>query len=203
MRCYFPFADFTRCAECFDNRRLTKQKHAVMEIIYMLKGQRHPSRGDRFFYNSPARKVWQHYPRTLCEYGLAMCAEWERRTGKSCPVKPRIQEYLRYVRNEMSSHEPTWVDNLQMHKSHRAILARLEPEHYAKFGWESTPDDEKVFYWPVDEVEAIHGTIVRDTRRRENNDDDNDDDNDRDDTYSDNDDSDSDCSCELCQAARG
>lgn len=155
MRIYMPYPDFKDCAKCFTLKRLTKMRHDVMQILYMLSGRNHPSMGDRFFYNSPPKKVWGFVPLTLVDYGLALCSEYESRMNKPDPVRDRLMDRHRwFVRNfgDYSSERPRFLDSEQMHKSHRAILARQDKKHYAKFGFAVDPDDEKVFYWPVDEA---------------------------------------------------
>jgi Pyrimidine dimer DNA glycosylase len=157
MRTYLPYASFQQCAECFTLKRLTKQRHDVMEILYLLSGRNHPSRGDRFMYNSPPKKVWQHCPFTLIQYGLALCDEYEkRRDGKPDPIRERLlerQQWFRQQRGEpCNERRPDFLDSEQMHNSHRAILARQDEQHYEQYGFEREPEDEKVFYWPVEEA---------------------------------------------------
>lgn len=185
MRTYLPYSDFAQCAECFTMKRLTKQRHDALEILYLLSGRNHPERGDRFMYNSPPKKVWQHCPLVLIQYGLALCAEYEKRTGKPDPVRSRFvarDEWFRRrggitVRQETL---PKYFESETMQRSHRAILARQDAAHYAKYGFERDPDDEKIFYWPVEEAVAEFETPTIN------------------DSWSDDDG----CDCESCLAAR-
>jgi len=196
-RIYLPFDNYAECAKCFTLKRLTKQRHDVMEVLYMLSGRNHPTRGDHFMYNSPPKKVWQYCPLSLVEYGRALCDEYEARTGKQDPIRDRLdnrEDWFRRRGGQMSRRTtPDFLKLDAMHNSHRAILARQDPDHYAKFGFERDPDDEKVFYWPVEEAKAQYEQGVRlesDEDSDEPNDDGNDDWND---DY---------CDCESCQAAR-
>jgi hypothetical protein len=191
MRTFLPYADFAKCAECFTMKRLTKQRHDAMEIIYLLSGRNHPTRGDRFMYNSPPKKVWQHCPLTLCQYVLALCDEYEKRTGKPDPIRERCigrQTWFINRGGRMSRlTTPNFLASESMQNSHRAILARQDEQHYEKFGFVRCPDDEKVFYWPVDEATAQYDDPTPDL-----------------DLGSDDDDSHGDdyCDCEACCSAR-
>ena len=154
MRIYMPYSDFEKCAKCFTLKRLTKMRHDVMQVLYMLSGRNHPSMGDRFFYNSPPKKVWGFVPLVLVDYGFALCSEYERRMKKPDPVRARLSDrQLWFIRNigNGPDDEPRFLESVQMHKSHQAILARQDKKHYAQFGFAADPEDEKVFYWPVDE----------------------------------------------------
>lgn len=193
MKTYLPYADFDKCAECFTTKRLTKQRHDAMEILYLLSGRNHPTRGDRFMYNSPPKKVWQHCPLALCEYVLALCDEYEKRTGKPDPIRSRCESRQRWFKDRggpMSRMtNPTFLGSESMQRSHQAILARQDEQHYAEYGFVRCPDDEKVFYWPVDEAVAQYECPQPEWV---------DDNDDTEDTFDD----DGGCDCEACLAAR-
>jgi hypothetical protein len=165
MRTYLPYSDFRKCAECFSLKRLTKQRHDALEVLYLLSGRRSPNRGSRFMYNSPAVKVWRFCPMVLVHYGLVLCDEYEKRTGKVDPVRDRLARQANWFRRNygwaaLITEPPKFLESEAMQKSHRAILARQEPEHYAKFGFTCDPNDEKVFYWPVEEAETEFAEIA-------------------------------------------
>ena len=167
-------------------KRLTKQRHDALEILYLLSGRNHPERGDRFMYNSPPKKVWQHCPLVLVQYGLALCDEYEKRTGKPDPVRVRFEQRDRWFRDRggpaaRTTERPRYFDSETMQHSHRAILARQDESHYAEYGFERDPDDEKIFYWPVEEAVAEFENPRIDY------------------SWSDDDG----CDCEACLAARG
>lgn len=193
MRTFLPYDDFAKCAACFTMKRLTKQRHDAMEILYLLSGRNHPSRGDRFMYNSPPKKVWMHCPMVLCQYIFALCDEYEKRTGKVDPVRDRCAQRQEWFRRRggpqmRNTAIPEFMHSEAMQRSHRAILARQDEQHYGQFGFERDPDDEKVFYWPVDEADAQYnsGHLELDGEFDDSHDSDNDDE----------------CDCEACQEAR-
>lgn len=198
MRTYLPYSDFAKCAACFTLKRLIKQRHDVMELLYMLDGQPHPQRGDRFMYNSPPKKVWQYCPLALVRYGEALCAEYEKRKGRLDPIRERLSERReRIQRRGVDRGEPQFLSCEAMHKSHRAILARQDAEHYSKFGFERDPDDEKVFYWPVDEANAQYESVAAVSEPLDGEfDDDNRDDSDDSDFFDDS------CDCPSCRLER-
>lgn len=150
-------------------KRLTKQRHDVMQILYMLSGRTHPTIADRFMYNSPPKKVWCQIPFVLLDYGYCMCDEYERRTGKPDPIRERLDNRRDYFASTgINEHPatPNFLTSEAMQKSHRAILARQDEQHYAKYGFLRCPDDEKVFYWPVDEAQAQYDPRAIDEERR-------------------------------------
>ncbi len=151
MRTYLPYADFAKCAACFSNRRLNKQRHDALEILYMIHDIPHPTRGRQGFYNSPPKKCWQNYVGALAAYGLALCAEWSARNEKPDPCRDRFERYAKHA----SATLPPWLNDPAMHRSHQAVLARQEPEHYRDFV--ADPEDEKVFYWPNVDVDDHNG----------------------------------------------
>jgi hypothetical protein len=172
MRTFMPYPDFAKCAQCFTMKRLTKQRHDVMQILYMLSGRTHPTIHDRFMYNSPPKKVWCQIPFWLIKYGEAMCDEYESRTGKRDPLRDRLQNRREYFEGhggyDREQPRPFFLESEAMQKSHRAILARQDAAHYEKFGFVRCPDDEKVFYWPVEEAQGQYEpNAINEERRRE------------------------------------
>jgi hypothetical protein len=157
MFTYLPYSDFAECARCFSTKRLNKQRHEALEVLYMLSDIANPISGRNGFFGSPPKKCWESNVGALIRYGYALCDEWERRMEKPDPCRERFVRFKErfYGEGESGSfrRNPRWLESQSMHLSHRAILAKQEPEHYAKFGFQRDPADEKVFYWPLAEVE--------------------------------------------------
>ena len=83
MQTFLPYRSFIESAKCLDNKRLGKQRVAVLQILNTLTGK---STG---WINHPATKMWRGYELALCEYGLEVCEQWyyERGFRDTCWTK--------------------------------------------------------------------------------------------------------------------
>lgn len=144
MQTFLPHADFDKSALVLDDRRLGKQRVEALQVLRALVvagyGWRH----------HPAAAMWRGYEEALAAYGLAVCAEWERRghpdscapqlvSGLGAP--PRPQEVLR-LHEEL----PPWLGDEPFHLSHRSALVRKLPSHYAA-AFPDVPAD-LPYVWP-------------------------------------------------------
>ena|SRR5579862_474624 len=137
MQTFLPYPDFEESAKCLDNKRLGKQRAEVLQILNAL--QNPEAKG---WKNHPATKMWRGHEPALIRYGVAVCEEWMRR-GYNDTVKEKLLARLPTGPDE----NPSWIEDPQLHSSHRSRLLQKDPNHYASFGWTESPSDEN--YWPV------------------------------------------------------
>lgn len=136
MQTFLPYADFTASARSLDRQRLGKQRVETLQILNALSN---PSYG---WQNHPAVKMWRGHAPALCNYGLAICAEWRKR-GYEDNTGPKIAAFA--TSDEWPS-LPQWLGYEPFHSSHRSNLLRKDPHYYAQFHWTDGPD--LPYLWP-------------------------------------------------------
>lgn len=137
MNTFLPYPDFAKSAACLDRARLGKQR---VEVLQLLKALSVPGAG---WANHPATKMWRGHVGSLCLYGLAICAEWQKRGYKdTCADKITTFAADRHICFE----SPLWLGDEEFHRSHRSNLTRKAPEHYSQY-W-SEPSD-LPYIWPA------------------------------------------------------
>lgn len=121
-----------------DTKRLGKQRVEAMQLLNVLSNL--DAKGWR---NHPATKMWRGYERALCEYALAMCAEW---TGRG--YKDTVAENIRArIAQFPETGIPPWVGDPEFHAAHRSNLLRKDHEFYGQFGWKEPAD--LPYVWPA------------------------------------------------------
>lgn len=135
MQTFLPYKNFVRTATVLDMQRLGKQRVEAWQILRTLTGQ---SDGWR---NHPAVKMWRGYDNELAFYGICICEEWISR-GYKDSLLPKFVDYF----DQDIYEPPPWLDNQQLHISHRSNLVRKLPKHYRKY-WRRVPDD-LPYVWP-------------------------------------------------------
>lgn len=138
VQTFLPFADYRRCAEVLDDRRLGKQRVEVLQILNALHGK---SRG---WQTHPAVLMWRGYEAALVEYGLTITAEWRRR-GFRDTCWDKIAAYAP-PRPRRPAPRPPWLTSRKLHRSHRSALVRKAPEHYRRY-FPRVPAD-LPYHWP-------------------------------------------------------
>ena len=137
MITFLPYPDFDESARVLDRARLGKQRVEAWMILRSLCGE------TTGWNHHPAVKMWQGYEHTLCRYLLAMCREWQAR-GYVDNLAGQLLG-LRLPATARGSNPP-WLGSPDLHRSHRANLARKDPAYYVpKFG--NLPPEPYV--WPV------------------------------------------------------
>jgi len=141
MQTFMPFSKYSEVAKVLDDKRLGKQRVEAYQILKVLSGE---SKGWR---RHPAVLMWLGHERSLCDYGLAMCQEWEDR-GFVDNLAEKFHHYSnvytaigRYVKPK-----PGWVGCDKVLESHQSNLLRKLPEHYRY--WFDVPDD-LPYIWPT------------------------------------------------------
>lgn len=140
MQTFLPYPDFTKSAQCLDNKRLSKQR---VECLQILKAISDPSYG---WQNHPAVKMWRGYTDRLVEYGFKMCIEWKQR-GFNDTCEAQILRMLLTAPPDDCGRTPLWMGNDSFHASHRSNLLRKDPQWYGQFGW--TEPHDLPYVWPT------------------------------------------------------
>lgn len=141
MQTFLPYPDFTKSAQCLDNKRLGKQR---VECLQILKALSDPSYG---WQNHPAVKMWKGHEMALSYYGVLMCEEWCNR-GFNDTCKEKINALIAiFGRADGTLLDPKWVGNDSFHASHRSNLLRKDHIHYGQFGW--TEPHDLPYVWPT------------------------------------------------------
>lgn len=151
MQTFVPYEDFESCAKCLDNLRLGKQRVEVLQICNAL------SQPDHGWQHHPATKMWRHYASILCDYGLAICAEWQRRGyADSCAdlIYAKMQSRS-WLHPQIDAKWPWWWGG-PIHSTHRANLLRKRVEHYSQFDWPEFKTDFRntPYFWPTPTEQA-------------------------------------------------
>lgn len=131
MQTFLPFPDFIHTAKILDNKRLGKQRIEALQILRSI-----ASGGS--WRNHPAVRMWEGYEDALGYYMTIMIIEWEYRGFKN--------EMLYYVPRASKLRLPAWMGDFRLHESHRANLARKDPEYYGKL-WPYA-DKDAPYWWP-------------------------------------------------------
>jgi hypothetical protein len=145
VQTFLPYAEFDASAAVLDDRRLGKQR---VETLQVLRALVFPSY--RGWKNHPATRMWRGFTAGLVAYGLAVCAEWERR-GHADAVAETLLEFTGGQRPDVrelavAGALPPWLGLEAMHVAHRSALVRKDPEHYRRY-FPDVPDD-LPYLWP-------------------------------------------------------
>lgn len=140
MQTFLPYgANFARSAKCLDFRRLGKQRVEVKQIYLAL------TQDNYGWKHHPAVKMWKGYKKSLIDYGIHICYEWQHRG-----YKDTLFDYFDDIRchNCLYDRLPAnWLDDVKLIQSHRSNLLRKNPSWYSQFNW-NVPDN-LPYFWPV------------------------------------------------------
>ena len=138
MQTFLPHQSFNMSARALDMRRLGKQR---VETLQILKALHDPTYG---WQHHPAVNMWRGHEQHLIDYGLTICGEWTDRGYKdTCTAKIANMRSL-FPHNTPA---PWWLGNPNFHHSHRGVLYRKDPTHYAPYATYQHLD----YWWPTPE----------------------------------------------------
>jgi hypothetical protein len=149
VQTFLPFPDFAASAKVLDDRRLGKQR---VEALQILRAQVREGYG---WQHHPAVRMWRGYPEGIASYALAICAEWAAR-GRADTVAESVRADLEAAglppprtQDELAAAGllPDWLGDDRVHRSHREVLLRKLPEHYAPVFPDDAPGT--AYVWPV------------------------------------------------------
>lgn len=137
MNTLLPYADFPKSAECLDDKRLSKQR---ADVINILKALSEPPPADGVEH--PVIKMWRGNEHTLVKYGMAVCIEWAGRGN----TDNTLRKIMAYKSDFEPSDDPEWLGDENVHVAHQSFLLRSQPSFYRRF-WPDLPDD-MAMVWP-------------------------------------------------------
>ena len=141
MQTFLPFANYKKCAEVLDDKRLGKQ---IVEAYQILKALTIKDYG---WKNHPAVKMWKGYRGSLFLYAFELYSEWRKRKNKEHKAFINMRAFIAGLEIDESEYKvPHWLGSSALHNSHRSNLVRKKAEHYGKL-W---PEVEKnlAYFWP-------------------------------------------------------
>jgi len=95
--------------------------------------------------------MWRGFTDALVCYGVAICAEWERR-GRADAVRPSLEEFSGTPSADQDTlarrgRLPIWLGTPSFHEGHRASLVAKLPEHYRRYFPQADPS--LPYEWPA------------------------------------------------------
>jgi len=151
MLTLLPYVDYNETARCLRNIDLQNQLAQVVIALDTL------HEIDEVTANAwrmhPITDMWKNHELQLCEYGQAMCDEWQRRgkTDESVRLYERIQFHVECITcvEDFEMSKPPWMLDgrfYYLRRSHRSYLMGKDPKYYARFSW-GVPTGLPI-YWP-------------------------------------------------------
>lgn len=141
MQTFLPSPSYDESARVLDNKRLGKQRVETKQILLAL------PKTEGGWINHPATKMWRGHEISLCQYGLAMCWEWQRRGYKDSLYDFFAAALAQYEEDGRTFLPPPWLGEDEVHASHRSNLLRKDREFYSQYGWAES--DDLPYVWPV------------------------------------------------------
>jgi hypothetical protein len=141
MQTFLPSPSYNESARLLDYKRLGKQRVETKQILLAL------AKTSGGWVNHPATKMWRGHEVSLCQYGAAMCWEWQRRGYKDTLHDFFANALLQYEEDGRTFMPPRWLGDDSVHASHRSNLLRKDPDYYGQFKWEEPPD--LPYVWPT------------------------------------------------------
>src|SRR4051795_2368410 len=128
MQTFLPYSRFDASAAVLDDLRLGKQRVETLQILRALVWPTY-----RGWKNHPATAMWRGFTDALVCYGIAICAEWERR-GRADAVRRSLEAFSGTPtadEDELAQRGrlPPWLGTPAFHDGHRASLVAKLPEH--------------------------------------------------------------------------
>jgi hypothetical protein len=141
MQTFLPSPSYAESAQILDYKRLGKQRVETKQILLAM------PKVTGGWRNHPATKMWRGHEVSLCQYGLAMCWEWQRRGYKDSLYDFFANALYQYEEDGRTFMPPPWLGDEAIHASHRSNLLRKDPVFYGTYGW-SEPAD-LPYIWPI------------------------------------------------------
>ena len=154
MQTFLPYSNFIKTFEVLDYKRLGKQRVEAMQLLNILTG----IQKTKGWINHPATLMWKGYENALSLYHDMCIVEWVSRGYKN-------NMELRFFKNSNIDKEalknfkftdmPWWMNNEEMHRSHRARLIEKDEDFYLR----KFPNDKGFnngnYFWPVNETKTF------------------------------------------------
>jgi len=141
MQTFLSSPSYDESAHILDYKRLGKQRVECKQILLAL------PKTTGGWRNHPATKMWRGHEVSLCQYGLALGWEWQRRGYKDTPYDFFADALAQYEQDGRTFLPPVWLGSDPIHASHRSNLLRKDREFYSQYGWAES--DDLPYVWPV------------------------------------------------------
>lgn len=138
MQTFLPYPDYMLSAQALDNKRLGKQRVEAWQILDALLNNKWGWR------SHPAVKMWRGAEYGLCNYGIAVCKEWQLRGFKDT----MLNRFLSVKSACYGATQPSWFRDERFHASHRSNLLRKYPAWYGRYNWRESTD--LPYVWPTE-----------------------------------------------------
>lgn len=154
IQTFLPYADFADSARVLDDRRLGKQRVETLQIVHVLLGLRWNLAAGvveafepKGWRSHPAVRMWRGYEPALLAYQAKTCQEWMSRGFKdTCLGKAVGLAALSPLVAGVEVHQPRWLGQEDLHRSHQSNLIRKDPIFYAPL-FPEVPAD-LPYVWP-------------------------------------------------------
>jgi len=128
MQTWLPYPDFQESAHALDLATLGIQREHVLAVLDVL----HDS-STSIFHGAPDRLVnmWRGHEPQLCEYGLVIAEEYQRRMATDNKILNDLDWHLDCATSgEFSMDKPKWFGDIDFHNAHKSALLRTNPAFY-------------------------------------------------------------------------
>lgn len=132
---FLPNIRFFTSIRTLDDARVGRQRQDALKILRGLMGE------EQYHIS---QDMWSGYEYTLGVYGMTACSVWQQERGKEDDIALQIHDILKDLPHEFVV--PPWMEDLDVHRSHRSYLIRKDPHHYAS-QWPNTPENMPLL-WP-------------------------------------------------------
>ena len=143
MQIWLPLPSFTDSVRTLSDEHLRRVRIDVIKLMdsfHEVQESELPTSlrpAHRVYEYDPLYKMWHGYEMQLCEYGLEACEEYAHRPSteeEAFNFYEMISHHLDWATGEESDMgKPNWFGDVDVHLSHQAALARLDPDHYMKY----------------------------------------------------------------------
>lgn len=137
---FHPYPDFESSIACLDDKRLSRLRENVLEILTLLSKKR--SVDDKL---PPGVRMWEGHVPALVMYGCEVCRELSRRGKTVAGSFDKIRGFIKgSVVRDVDM--PEWLESKELHTSHRSRLISKNGKLYAKYKWKVKKD--LPLFWP-------------------------------------------------------
>lgn len=145
---FLPNIRFFSSIRTLDDVRVGRQRKDALKILQGLMGE-----GEHHI----SQDMWSGFEYTLGVYGMTACNVWSQERGNKDDIAFQIHQILECMPHEFLV--PPWMEDLNVHRSHRSYLIRKDPHHYAG-QWPNTPENMPLL-WPQVVPDDPRGYRVR------------------------------------------
>lgn len=139
---YMPYIKYQHTAASLSDDHLDNTIKTCIQIFRVFLGENRVLRGH------PIYRMWKGHEMALLTFGGSLSSEWSRRMeamlGEADPERQiafhslAVQHGSKFSRRSVL--KPSWLGDIDYHRSCRSELLRLDREHYGPQGWGEVPE---------------------------------------------------------------